>query len=89
MPTKPLQSSFVYHQPPPTAQSLPNTREVRVSYGQTSCRANISTEFVLAYQLSVSTSSCIVSTISRLCVSHYQVLGPTGVHLPSTEAQGR
>ena len=81
MPTKPLQSSFVYHQPPPTAQSLPNTREVRVSYGQTSCRANISTEFVLAYQLSVCTSSCImiISTISRFRVSHYQVVGP---HLP-------
>jgi hypothetical protein len=82
-----LRSSFVYQQPS-AAPSLQTTHEVRLS-GVKPFSCSYMRPETTAYQFFVVTPSCIFSTISRLRISHHQVVRPTGVHLSSTKTQGR
>jgi hypothetical protein len=42
-----------------------------------------------ADQLPFALTPFLVTTVSPLCLAHYQILGPTSFHIPSTETQDR
>ena len=85
-----LRPSFSYQQPT-VSQAFQSSHEVCHLFVFLQAKINHICAFrpVPANQLSLPFTSFVVSSLSCLRRTHHQIVGPTGVHLSSTEAQGR
>ena len=85
-----LRSSFSYQQPT-ASQAFQSSHEVCHVFVFLQAKIDHICAFrpVPANQLSLPLTSFVVSSLSCLRRTHHQIVGPTGIHLSSTEAQGR